>query len=67
MLNEKELREQGFVKYNELSEKAKKIAHDRFAWDFINEQWKDLTEEEILTNLSRHWFDKDGGTFMGTH
>ena len=67
MLNEKELREHGFVRYGELSEKAQKIAHDRFAWDFANEKWHDKTEEEITAQLSRHWFDKDGGTFMGTH
>lgn len=67
MRNEKELREHGFVKYEELSEKAQKIAHDRFAYDFVNDKWSDKTEEEIMTNLSRHWFDKDGGTFMGTH
>lgn len=67
MENEKELREHGFLKYDELSEEAKKIAHDRFAWDFVNNRWHDKTEEQILMQLQKHWFDKRGGTYMGTY
>ena len=66
-LSEKEMRENGFVRYNELDEKPKKEAHDRFAWDFVNERWSDKNEEQILEMLSKHWFKKNGGTYLGTH
>ncbi|MDD2627794.1 MAG: hypothetical protein PHD20_02790 [Clostridia bacterium] len=64
--DEKLMRSKGLVKYEELKDKAQKEAHDRFAWDFINNKWKDITEEEVLIKLNRFWFDKNGGTYMGT-
>ena len=53
-----------FFAYNQLGEKAKKEAYDRFAYDFVNEKWSDKSEEEILEILNKHWFDKNGGTYL---
>jgi len=53
-----------FFSYDQLSDKAKKEAHDRFAWDFVNDKWSDKTEEEIMEMLSKHWFDETGGTYL---
>jgi hypothetical protein len=51
-------------RYEELSEKAQKEAHDRFAWDFSKNEWLDVTEETIQSWLKKHWFTVDGGTLL---
>jgi len=63
----KKLRERGLVRYNELSEGAKKEAYNRFAWDFVNEKPNGKSHEEIMAELKKHWFDKNGATFLGTY
>lgn len=57
----------GLVRFNELSEEAKKEAYNRFAWDFVNGKPKDKSHEEIMAELNKHWFDKNGATFLGTY
>ena len=61
------LRKRGLVRYNELSEEAKKEAYNRFAWDFVNEKPNGKSHEEIMAELKKHWFDKNGATLLGTH
>jgi hypothetical protein len=65
--SENEMRKQGFVRYPELSEKGKKAAYERFAWDFVNEKPLEKSEDEILVMLSKHWFQNNdyAGTFLG--
>jgi hypothetical protein len=66
MRSEKEMRDRGFLRYNELSGSAKKEAYERFAWDFVNEKPFEATEEEILSWLAKHWFTENGGTYVGS-
>jgi hypothetical protein len=65
-LTEKEKRDRGLMKFEELKGEARKAAYERFARDFVNNKWLNKTEEEILEILSKHWFDENGATFLGT-
>jgi len=66
-MTKEKLLERGLVRYNDLSEGAKKEAYNRFAWDFINEKPNGKSHEEIMAELNKHWFDKNGATFLGTY
>ena len=66
-LTETEKRNRGLVKYSELNEEAKKMAYERFAWDFVNNQPNNWPHEQIIKRLNECWFDKDGATFLGTY
>ena len=67
MSTEKEMRANGLVKYEELQGKAKKQAYERVAWNFVENKWADLTEEQIQDILNRQWFTTCGGTHVGTN
>jgi len=54
-----------FFRYSELSPKAQKEAYDRFSWDWKNNKRLDVNKETVIGWLNKHWFDKDGGTYLG--
>lgn len=62
-----EMREYSLLRYDELNDEAKKAAYDRFSRDFVNNKHNSKTDEEILSALSKCWFDKNGATFLGTY
>jgi hypothetical protein len=67
MITETEARKYNLFRYNELSSEAAKMARDRFNWDFVNNKSFNYPDSRLLEILSKHWFDKDGSTFLGTY
>ncbi len=68
MFTKEEVRDNALYRYVDLpSDEAKKAAYERFAWDFVNNKPLDKTHEEIIEMLSKHWFDVNGSTYLGTN
>lgn len=64
-LTDEEKRARGLVRYEELTGKAKEEAYNRFAYNLDGSPR--CKKQDILDQLSKHWFDKSGGTFLGTN